>query len=145
MDADGITATGGAALKKTAVLLLFFAACTLRPADCGPDAFSIPLSHMTNGIRRPFVVREVRGRFTIAQDTEWVAGIGYRFQINGPGGTTHFVRIADDGTFVLEGLAPGRYCFLTSSDGFQGYEGTIIIDPRADESAIIEITVEYGV
>jgi hypothetical protein len=121
---------------KLACLLLLAALSGCRSAP--PCAFTIGNSHMTNRIATPFVVAELRGRFL-------PEGIGslIRFQVSGPAGRID-VPVADDGTFALPGLRAGRYCFHTSSDTMQGYDGVIVIDPGAPAQPI-EITVAYGV
>lgn len=118
------------------------------PARCSNRDFSIGASHMTNTIREPFAARELRGRFVpdFTDDTtlEWIADDHeFRFQINGPDGFSLQVPVARDGSFRVEGLRPGRYCFRTSSSLFQGHAGVIVIDPDA-EDAPIEIGVMLG-
>lgn len=127
------------------VLATLLASCGTTTCDRG--AFSIGASHMTNPIRAPFVVRELRGRmvpdFTDQHDVAWVSEENFRFQLIGPDGAAILVRVAPDGRFSMPHLAPGRYCFRTSSEWFQGYEGVIIIDPHAPADEIV-ISVALG-
>lgn len=101
---------------------------------------------MTNTIEAPFVLRELRGRFVLdgdASPAEWVDHSMLRFQVNGPRGVSIHVPVSPDGTFHLPGLRPGRYCFRTSSEYLQGYEGVIVIDPRASD-VVMTIKVALG-
>lgn len=103
---------------------------------------------MTNTIATPFVVRELRGRFvpSFTDDVrDWLhPQATIAFQLNGPNGRRIHVPVASDGRFQVAHLPAGRYCFHTSSDAFQGYDGVIIIDPRATED-FVTISVDLGV
>jgi hypothetical protein len=104
---------------------------------------------MTNVLPGTFVVRELRGRFVpdfVEGDPgDWIhAENALRFQLNGPGGVTIFVPVASDGTFHVPNLRAGRYCFHTSSESIQGYEGVIVIDPRANAARVLTIEVALG-
>jgi hypothetical protein len=121
---------------------VFLAGCgSAIPPRCGHGAFSIGASHMTNSIPTPFVVSELRGKlvpdFLEEQDVDWIPAGGMRFQVNGPDGAAIEVAVAADGSFHVPGIAPGRYCFRTSSQWFQGYEGVIVIDPRGPQKEIV--------
>lgn len=133
-----------AALACAAALL---AGCRSTPARCGFADFPIGSSHMSNSIATPFVIRELRGRI-IPRDappdlSDWSwEGAAVRFQINGPNGFSLEVPVAHDGTFHVPNLRPGRYCFKTTSTHFQGYEGVIVIHPRAvAETMTIELAI----
>jgi len=115
----------------------------LATPACDRASFSIGHSHMTNPIRAPFIVRELRGRFVFSGEQIGVPGELLRFQVNGPGGRVIHVPVAEDGTFFVTNLPPGRYCFRTASEELQGYEGTIVIDPDAGRAEIV-IAVAIG-
>jgi len=103
---------------------------------------------MTNTIARPFVVRELRGRFvpTFSTDTgEWMAAGAVRLQVNGPNGKTMLVPVAADGSFDGPRVAAGRYCFHSAASEFQGYEGVIVVDPSAPAEDMVIVRVDLGV
>ena len=124
-------------------------ACATKPAVCGIGAFR-HASHMTNPVDHVFVVRQLKGRFLAAEGEENPDSPGawrqlVQCEVHGPGGIKFLVPIADDGTFLVQGLPAGTYCFHTWSDLMQGYEGTIVISRKADPAAIVEIRVAMGV
>lgn len=131
------------------VLLMILVACRTTPATCRYQDFSIGSSHMTNRLPTLFVVRELRGRFVPeffdGEAGEWISQENtIRFQVNGPNGAVLSVPVAPDGRFHVPNLRPGTYCFHTASEGFQGYEGTIVIDPRAPAERVVNIGVALG-
>ena len=120
--------------------------CSTIPARCGPADFGIGAAHMTSTIHEPFVIAELRGRFfPIFTDASfpWIDPADYRFQVNGPNGYSLLVPVAPDGTFHVRGLRPGRYCFHTSSQYFQGYDGVIVIDSEATGATMV-VNVDIG-
>ena len=121
------------------VAVLLVIACKTAPAPCAWNDFTITVSHMTNEYKTPFVMRELRGRFRLGE-RPMPAGM-MEFQVMGPRGFSMMVPLRPDGTFHVPGVPPGRYCFRTGSDQFQGYEGVIVIDPRADPAAELDIDV----
>jgi len=131
-------------------LTLLLASCTSTPARCQSGDFSIGSSHMTNILPGTFVVRELRGRFIPqfldGEPGDWIHPENtIRFQLNGSNGVKIMVPVAPDGTFHVPNLRAGRYCFHTASEGLQGYEGVIVIDPRADDARGLTIDVQLGV
>ena len=138
--------------RRTQTLLLASTLCSWScistPAIC--RSFAIPASHMTNRISQPFVVRDFVGRVLPAEheaeSEQWPYGtLPFNFEVHGPNGLTVNVSVEADGTFRLPGLRSGKYCFRTSSEYLQGYEGTVIIDRAADPNATIEFRVALGV
>lgn len=104
---------------------------------------------MTNVLPLPFVVREFAGRFvpvfTDEEPGDWISEENaIRLQINGPGGRTLRVPVRPDGSFRVTGLPDGRYCFHSASEGFQGYEGIVIISSRAPVDAVVRVEVALG-
>lgn len=137
-------------MRVILALTLIFVACSTAPVRCGYGDFSIGSSHMTNAIPSPFVVRELSGQFVPASADgdpgEWISEeTRFRFQMKGPDGTTFSVPVSRDGRFHIPHLTAGRYCFRTSSATFQGYEGTIVIDPRSSVAGLGRIEVALGV
>ena len=101
---------------------------------------------MTNEIHTPFMVRELRGRVTAADDRDgWPYDGMLNFELRGSNGFELLVPIAKDGAFYVPDLRPGEYCFRTSSEYLQAYEGVIVIDRRAPPSNTIVIRVSPGV
>lgn len=122
------------------------AGCSTIPARCGFADFGIGSSHMTSSIHVPFVLAELRGRFfPIFTDASsaWLDPADYRFQVNGPNGYSLLVPVAPDGTFHVRGLRPGRYCFHTASQYYQGYDGVIVIDSEAADATMV-VKVDIG-
>lgn len=87
-------------------------------------------------------VRQVRGRIT--NDVGgWPEGIRVAFQIFGPATRPllHTVTAAADGAFVIEGLAPGEYCFEASADGWNPVEGLLEVSSKPPKGATIELSL----
>lgn len=138
-------------LLSVVVSLTIVSSCkTAQPARCAYADFSVGSSHMTNVLPRPFVVRELKGRFVPAFADEelgdWISGENtIRLQVNGPGGMVLRVPVRPDGSFYLPGLPEGRYCFHSASEGLQGYEGIVMISSRAPVDALVLVEVALAV
>jgi hypothetical protein len=122
--------------------------CATPRIDCEAVRFTTT-THMTNRLKSVFVVRELRGRLTLRDESspgDWVAPeIELTFELRGPRGYSARVPISADGSFRLVGLRSGTYCFRVSSPYLQAYEGTIMIDPLAQPDSVIEIRIAPGV
>ena len=127
----------------TLLLVIPLSRCVTAPARCATTDFSIGSSYMTATVRSPIVVAELKGQFVLdsaglPRGAHWNDPADrFRFQMNGPNGLSFEVPVDSDGSFYAPGLRPGRYCFQTSSQHFQGYTGVVVIDPRASREPVI--------
>lgn len=120
-------------------------ACATSSTPCTSVVFRSPPAHMTNVMREPFRVRQIRGRLTVPALEEWPSTVEFTFELRTPRSEALFVDVHRDGSFDAGPLETGTYCFRIWADGFQAYIGTIVIDQRARTDRIIEIAVKEGV
>jgi hypothetical protein len=87
-------------------------------------------------------VRQVRGRVT--NDVGgWPDRTRVVFQTFGPATRPllHTTTAAVDGAFLIEGLAPGKYCFEASAAGWDPVEGLLEVSSTSPKEATIELTL----
>jgi hypothetical protein len=87
-------------------------------------------------------VRQVRGK--VANEVGgWPEGTRVVFQTFGPATrpVVRTVTAAADGAFLIEGLAPGEYCFEASADGWDPVEGLLEVSTKPPKGATIELSL----
>lgn len=120
----------------------------LRPGlICGIEGFTIsPIEHIVDEIKRPILVRAVKGKITNEQGG-WPKDTSILFEIRelrGGGGTIK--TYADgEGFFCIPGVAEGRYCFKATVVGWQSVIGIIQVDRRTKAKKSILIVMNIGV
>jgi len=104
-----------------------------------------PTEHIIHYVDKPIYVRKVRGHIRSAGGC-WPEQVEVLFEIRGPG-TSNRIRAAkvDHGRFSMRRLAAGKYAFKATANGWQSTVGTIVVSPKSDQDATIDISMPLGV
>jgi hypothetical protein len=107
-------------------------------------SFSITGIEETITLKKPFVVRRIKGRILTKYDSYWGTDPDIRpvFELTGPGDSskTYLIKVDKYGRFN-HGVSPGTYKFYIRILGWDDAAGTIIVTKKAKKNAKILIVV----
>lgn len=104
--------------------------------------------HIINEIKKPFIVREVKGKILNSDDDYgWSENIRVLFEIRRQGENSDVNRVFADanGEFRMVNIPEGNYCFKATVSGWQSVMGIIIVTKKANPMNKIVFKMRLGV
>lgn len=114
--------------------------------SCPLDWFTVnPIEHIVIVIEKPFRVRHVKGKIT-SEGGEWPEEAIFLVDLVDPAnpGARRSIDVAADGSFELNEVLAGEYCFRAGAVGWQSVIAKIVITDKPDQE-VISITLPLGV